>query len=1752
MSALLRLLQFTSLLTLKSIYCLDGSLNRPPYFVPGTGDFSTFSIPENFQIGTSVYKLKGVDPEGRKVSYSISGPYFSVERDSGIVKLIKELDREEVSELETIITITDEADDGEEPNTVSLRRIIPIRDFNDNRPTFLGRPYSVKIVETSKIGQVLDMSPIIVIDKDEGINSEVSMTCFRETNEEVDSPCDYFDVITIKKSEGNYLAELRLIKPVDYESRKSYVLTILAQDGSRDSPLTSNATVNINVIDAQDQPPVFYGEPYSVVLQENMEPNVMVLALNVSDGDFGDPNDIIMTLEKEKFGYFKLLKSGKGQAQLVTTDKKIDRENREILENGGYYTFHVKATEALKNLTLGDSTTSAITVMIQDIDDNVAEFNKPSFNLTIPENLEVDTALPRLSIIVNDLDAGVNSRYNLTISNVKNSDGVFNIFPKSGEGRTQVIVKVKDSQRLDYDVDSNDKRMFVFEILATVNHLPVSSTLVEVHLDGVNDNFPIFDESNYRLSVEENSEIGLNIGDIHATDKDVGKFGKLSYNLRGFGAENFGTDVENGGIYVKKTLDYEHQKSYSLSLIAKDGGGRESNANIFIDILDLNDNFPQFETYEYYRSVREGSKSFEPQFFVKAYDVDGATQGNGQISYNIKSENSISGHVFSINEVTGEIFISDAGVHSSDTFDGNYELMICAEDFGHPRLKNYTKVIIRVGSENQRPIFQGHFASAVGSSIPGPPVYSIEISEDSKPETNLTMIQATDPDGDDKLLKYRIMDGTDSFSIDENSGVIKISQYARLDRDVNDNYAIVVHAIDSGVPSETSTATIKVKILDINNKKPKFEKQSYTAYVPERNKGLRILKVTAIDSDLNSKLKYSIIEPVMATTKAGFKLDPTNFNYKSIFNIEEDSGGIILMKNLENSGLYSVTLTVKAQDVNAMNGIEQVDICEVILYVQSYKESGPIFLNDGWNNIEKKIHIKVNEETEIGKEIIKLQAQDPETQEQIKDFEIEPPDGFGYFRLVEDKIIIQQRIDYENIEKEIFIVEVKAISPFSDSFSSAQLVIEIVNINDNNPAFDKESYKAAKQALLKLQVVAEDSLGKPSVAHKTSVTVTIEVLDVNDVQPKFLNRQKDGMISAVVAESSPIETLVINLEAYDPDDGLAGEVQYEIIDEGDIGGLFELNPKTGELKTAKQLTGRGRSEPYEIKVRAIDKGNQIPKQQSLFVDQILQIFIGDTFSNDGIPYFISSNDEEANVTENLPIGSRVYQIQAKDPDDPTTPSGMLLYRIQNDIEDAKYFKIEALSGIITTTRVLDREVKDKYNIIVEVSDQGDPPQASTRVLKINVMDVDDEDPLFMRDVSSKPIELMVLEEQSSGVILGNVTAVDKDIKDNAAIDYEIIDGNELEFFKLVVTNNTAFVTTTKPIDREKFEKFLLIVKCMKKSLRWQRKKEAYSRLYDSEDFSEIQVLIYVIDIDDHLIEFEKDSYSIGIRNTIPLNTLIYSVKAHDADSGSLAIFYQVLNSTFVSQFHRRKDEKFKENLSDIFELNNRTGEIILAKSVSDFVDGHFVLHIRATNTRYNDVIVNIFIVRDKSIMKFVFSRPPMDMAPMLSKFSDKIHENLNGTEIMISMFDAQVLSKPDQIFDFSSTSSCFMTFRNGNLLSLADTQKIMNSEDIKNKLRETYLEYSVDSLGLCSFGREVKNQSLNMTSSGTWLVFLAFLVLVASLVSTLTACCLFRKPNSIMKSPILQQRISSPDIYNVNDGAVIYTEPIYTVIYVIN
>lgn len=1109
-----------------------------------------------------------------------------------------------------------------------MRREIPVRDFNDNLPTFVGRPYSAKISESLQPGSVVKVKPnIIVTDRDEGSNADITLSCFTDLSKDIDNICDFFDVSTVKNADGNYSAKITLIKSLDFETKSSYILTILAKDGSYSNPLSAYATIAINLIDIQDQPPVFINAPYSATLYENTDPDTSIMTIQAHDGDVGSPRPVVLSLEKENLGCFRLEQIGKGKAELYTTDISLDRENEEVLENGGVYSFLVKATELLDDNSVGDSSTSQITIVLLDVDDHIPEFNKPNFTITIPENLEYDTPLPGLSIFVNDRDMGSNAKYNLSLRNVWNSDGVFDVSPKRGEGRTPLVIKVKNPSKLDYDVDDKELRRFKFEIVTLVDDVEMSLAHIEIHLEDSNDNTPVFPQSNYKLEVEENSKIGSRIAEIVASDRDTGSYSELKYFIKGFGSEYFYTNTNTGGVYVNKIIDYEEQKSFSLSIVAVDGGGKESNANLYINVIDMNDNTPIFESNEYTRTIREGATLFEPQFFVRANDVDGPTQGAGKVFYYIESENSISGHVFDIDSETGEIRIT-LPVSSMDTEKGQYELKVVAQDFGTPPLQNDTRVVIRVGiSGNQRPIFKGHFTGLIHGTIPGPPTYRVSIPENSPSGYNVTTVQATDPDGMDSFLRYRIVEASDNFNIDEKTGLITVSPQARLDRDLNEeSYAIVVNAVDAGFPiPETATTTVYVKIQDVNDKPPKFEKSSYTAYVSERTPiGAEVISVKAIDSDMDSKIKYSITEPIHATSKSGFQIKSDSDDYKSAFAIDEYSGTITVNKKLDYNNFSSVTMTVEAKDENAfLKKSMQYDKAELVLYIQSYKETNPIFLNDGWNSIDQIINIEIDEEHELDSPVLHLKAFDPVEEQPIQEFEIINSDPNGYFQIFGDDVFLQRRLDYEILNSVSIKFDVQA---FHNQLTNiAHINVTVKNINDNSPVFEKEVYKATilesakypdrlisvkatdndavltdedrtlgfnkvqyslagpnsgfftidsktgdivvgknskldreRQSVLKIQVIAEDSPGRSTGSRKAVAEVVIDVLDVNDNPPMFSQKQ----FTAVVPENCPIDTSIIVLNASDPDEGSGGEIRYEFLNEGEAEGkfLFQILP----------------------------------------------------------------------------------------------------------------------------------------------------------------------------------------------------------------------------------------------------------------------------------------------------------------------------------------------------------------------------------------------------------------------------------------------------------------------------------------------------------------------------------------------------------------------------------------------------------------
>lgn len=231
---------------------------------------------------------------------------------------------------------------------------------------------------------------------------------------------------------------------------------------------------------------------------------------------------------------------------------------------------------------------------------------------------------------MDDNDVGDNANYKLSLrSTTENVDlsEIFSIQPASGSGHTPVLIRVRDPQALDFDEPISADHMLTFDVVATVERdgqeVDAARAHVAVRLLDANDHAPSFYKSTYKIHVPENLKPGFLLQEIEAKDPDSDAFGKIAYSLQGFGAERFNTDPQKGGLYLAKAcppggcVDYETQKSYSLTLTAKDGGGKIATTSIVIDVDDINDNAPKFDQTEYKRTIREGATSLDPQFFVR-------------------------------------------------------------------------------------------------------------------------------------------------------------------------------------------------------------------------------------------------------------------------------------------------------------------------------------------------------------------------------------------------------------------------------------------------------------------------------------------------------------------------------------------------------------------------------------------------------------------------------------------------------------------------------------------------------------------------------------------------------------------------------------------------------------------------------------------------------------------------------------------------------------------------------------------------------------------------------------------------------------------------------------------------------------------------------------------------------------------------------------------------------------------------------
>ncbi|NXX79332.1 PCD23 protein, partial [Urocolius indicus] len=600
--------------------------DHSPYF---QDDFVVIGIEENVPVGTLVYTFNAKDGDGSflnsKIHYSLEisstgeNPFLIHPLD-GTLTTAFPLDREITRSVILTVSAADQAINLTHRRLDSLSAKILILDINDNSPSFTSSPLSC-VMEDVELGFLVHR--ITAKDPDEGRNGQVTYHILAGN----ENKSFVLDKITGLLTTAQFL---------DREIQERYSLTVMAVDEGSPA-LSATQVITINVIDVNDEIPVFLNQLYETAVHENQNPGEFVIKVEAVDRDAGRLNsllqyEILPGAGEEKF------KINSDSGELITT-ASLDRETQEV--------FIIKGNGCHDLGSPSRSSTAQLHLTVLDENDHNPLFAKTQYQISVREDLEEGSAI--LDIFASDEDAGLNGQ--VTYSLIDDTFGTFAINSVTGS-----IVTTKA-------LDRETKSHYTFRVVASdcSTYLPRSTTVMTVLIQDVNDNVPKFEQSYYKASVWEGQSPKPDIIQVFATDFDSGLNGETEYSILS-GNENatFLIDPTQGILAANTVLDHENTSSYrftapshSLVLLASDRGtpSLNSTATVLITVLDANDNPPVFSSPEYHVHVKESIPVGSHITEVSATDCDAGS--NAEITYAIISGND-RGH-FRLDGKTGSV-----------------------------------------------------------------------------------------------------------------------------------------------------------------------------------------------------------------------------------------------------------------------------------------------------------------------------------------------------------------------------------------------------------------------------------------------------------------------------------------------------------------------------------------------------------------------------------------------------------------------------------------------------------------------------------------------------------------------------------------------------------------------------------------------------------------------------------------------------------------------------------------------------------------------------------------------------------------------------------------------------------------------------------------------------------------------------------------------------------------------------------------
>ena len=844
---------------------------------------------------------------------------------------------------------------------------------------------------------------------------------------------------------------------------------------------------------------------------------------------------------------------------------------------------------------------------------------------------------------------------------------------------------------------------------------------LRIHIIDINDNVPTFIQGNginYTFPIQESQTVNRDLHLFRAIDNDEGPNGTSSYVLIDpSDPPYFNITLQTtapSSVELKNLfpLDRELNDSFTFTLIAYEGteNPRNDTLHVTINIVDIDDNIAIFTPSEYTSSPFESVPLNTTITKVIAHDEDEGS--NAVIEYTIKrvcGKQTESSHCndisspFILDSETGELTLSH---HLDYETIVEYRVNIEAHN---PNVNNggtsTALVTVTVQDINDNPPRVIHLPSSHDlseSSVVGLSVLQFEVFDPDSPQFSQSNVMLLDATTRQNSTTFGLQPSPPTF--------ISIIQLKKVDREMRNNYSLIVYAEDKLNTSLYIEVPFNIIITDTNDNPPVFDQPPDPVLVPEKTaSGVIVLTLNATDADIgsNAEITYSI--PESGTP----------------FFIQTNTGKLLVQGNLDREAVDSYQLVVRAVD----NGSPQRS-AEITLNITITD------LNDNPAVINSTVlpQIQVSEMTSVGSELFDVDAYDEDI----------PPNNIIMYSLVSDISPLPFEID-----------------------ANGRVTVSEVLDRDIEPS------------IYHIRVVVTDGVNQPD-----SRNFTIILTDVNDNNPEFTQTDYYGSIH----ENVTAGTSILQVAATDADTPAETTLTYHF-EAGHSDQHFTLDETTGILRTSTTLD-RESIANYTIEVRANDgEHNSMP-------NAFIHVSILDI--NDEIPMFTKAQYHFSIGEGNQEI-QYVGQVVATSLE--TGLNGKHLY-YKNKLPIVP-FNLDNVTGHITTTMVLDREMMDEYSFKVRVEDAAPPPHFATADVTITVTDVNDNPPTFTPDF----IQLELPERTAVGSTVHVAEAVDIDLPPHNTANYSF-SGSSTGFS---INHETGSITLESSLDYDTAPNIVLTV-----------------------------------------------------------------------------------------------------------------------------------------------------------------------------------------------------------------------------------------------------------------------------------------------------------------------------------------------------